>query len=91
MYMMYFTSIVVDCGTLTNPANSQVSYTGRTTFGQTATYSCNAGYNLVGNSTRTCEGVWSGSEPTCQGVLLSLILFTGENVWFCSSICMNSK
>ena len=68
----------MDCGTLTNPANSQVSYTGRTTFGQTATYSCNAGYNLVGNSTRTCDGVWSGSEPTCQGVLLSLIVYRGE-------------
>ena len=75
--MMYFTSIVVDCGTLTNPANSQVSYTGRTTFGQTATYSCNTGYNLVGSSTHTCQGVWSGSAPTCQGVLLSLVLFTG--------------
>ena len=61
----------MDCGTLTNPVNSQVSYTGRTTFGQTATYSCDAGYNLVGNSTRTCEEVWSGTEPTCQGVLLS--------------------
>ena len=70
-------NIVVDCGTLTNPANSQVSYTGRTTFGQTAIYSCNAGYNMVGNSTRTCHGIWSGSEPTCQGVLLSLVLFTG--------------
>jgi len=70
MHMMYFNSIVMDCGTLTNPANSQVSYNGGTTFGQTATYSCNAGYNLVGNSTHTCEGVWSGSEPTCQGALL---------------------
>ena len=26
----------------------------------------------MGNSTRTCQpgGVWSGSEPTCEGVLL---------------------
>lgn len=66
MYMMYLT--VVDCGTLSNPANGQVSHTGRTTFGQAAIYSCDAGYNLVGNRTRTCQatGVWSGSEPTCQ-------------------------
>ena len=64
-------STVVDCGTLTNPANGQVSHTAGTTFGETATYSCNTGYNLVGDSTRTCQatGEWSGSEPTCECML----------------------
>ena len=64
-------STVVDCGTLANPANGQVSTTARTTFRQTATYSCNTGYNLVGDSTRTCQatGQWSGSVPTCQRML----------------------
>ena len=60
---------VVDCSVLTDPANGQVDLTpGR----QTATYSCNTGYNLVGDSTRTCQAVgeWSGSVPTCQGMLL---------------------
>ena len=63
-------STAVDCSALANPANGQVSTTG-TTFGQTATYSCNTGYNLMGDNTRTCEagGEWSGSEPTCQGML----------------------
>ena len=62
---------VVDCGNLTNPTNGQVS-TGRTTFGQTATYSCDPGYNLMGSTQHTCQatGVWSGSVPTCQGMLL---------------------
>ena len=62
----------MNCGTLNNPANGQVSYAGRTTFGQTVTYSCDTGYNLVGDSNRTCQatGVWSGSEPICQGKLL---------------------
>ena len=62
----------MDCGTLNNPTNGKVSYTGRTTFGQTATYSCNTGYSLVGDSSRTCQatGNWSGSVPTCQGILL---------------------
>ena len=61
-------SIVVDCGALSDPANGQVSHTAGTTFGQTATYSCNTGYNLVGDSTRTCEATenWSGSAPTCE-------------------------
>ena len=61
----------VDCGTMTNPNNGQVSHTGETTFGQSATYSCNTGYNLVGGSIRMCQatGEWSGSAPTCQSML----------------------
>ena len=62
----------VDCGTLTNPANGSVTHSGGTTFRHTATYSCNAGYSLVGDSTRTCQATrrWSGSVPTCQRMLL---------------------
>ena len=62
----------VDCGDLSDPANGSVTLTTGTTLGQTATYSCNTGYGLVGDSTRTCQatGNWSGSEPTCQGMLL---------------------
>jgi len=62
----------VDCGTLTNPVNGQVNNIAGTTFGQTATYSCDPGYNLVGNTQRICHatGVWSGNVPTCQGMLL---------------------
>ena len=73
--MNFFFVAVVNCGTLNAPANGQVSHTAGTTFGQTATYSCNTGYNLMGNSTRTCQanGVWSGSEPTCRYVGASLI------------------
>ena len=63
-------STVVDCSALTNPPNGQISTTGGTTFGQNATYSCNTGYNLMGDNTRTCEatGNWSGSAPTCQSM-----------------------
>ena len=69
--VIFFILAVVDCGNLTTPANGSVTHTVRTTFNQTATYSCNTGYNLVGDSTRTCQadGEWSGSAPTCQGVL----------------------
>ena len=67
-----FLILTVDCGNLTDPANGQVNHTAGTTVGETGTYSCNTGYNLVGDSTRTCQatGSWSGSEPTCQGMLL---------------------
>ena len=70
-----FLLLTVDCGNLTDPANGRVNHTAGTTFGQTATYSCNTGYNLVGDSTRTCQatGNWSGSAPTCQSMLLKMI------------------
>ena len=60
----------MDCGSLTDPANGQVDHTAGTTLGQTATYSCNTRYNLVGNSTRTCQatGNWSGRAPICEGM-----------------------
>ncbi len=37
-------------------------------IGATATYSCSAGFFLVGSATRTCQtnGQWSGSTPTCE-------------------------
>ena len=72
MYDAFLFLTVVDCGTLSNPANGQVSHTAGMTFGQTATYTCNTGYRLVGDSNQTCQatGRWSGSAPTCQGVLL---------------------
>ena len=72
-------STVVNCGALTNPANGQVTHTGGTTLGQTATYRCNTGYNLVGGSTRTCQatGGWSGSAPICQGMLLFILEHEG--------------
>ena len=63
--------IVVNCGALTNPTSGRVSHTAGTTYGQTAIYSCNTGYSLVGSSTHTCQatGNWSGTSPTCQGVV----------------------
>ena len=45
------------------------------TINSTATYSCNNGLSLDGNSVRFCQmdGTWSGTEPTCSKLLLSLI------------------
>ena len=57
----------MDCGALENPANGIVNHTART-FGKAANYSCNPGYNLMGDSTRVCQatGMWSGIAPNCQ-------------------------
>ena len=68
VYCVSLFSTAVDCGSLPDPGNGQVDHTAGTSLGQTANYRCNTGYNLVGDSTRTCEatGNWSGSAPTCQ-------------------------
>ena len=38
--------------------------------GSIANYSCDVGYNLIGQSSRTClsNGVWSGLPPFCQSM-----------------------
>ena len=46
-----------------------VSYSSNTKpYNSTATYSCEDGYNLVGDAVRTClsSGIWSGYSPYCQ-------------------------
>ena len=77
----------VDCGNLTDLANGRVDHTTGTTFGQNATYSCDTGYNLVRNSTRTCQatGNWSGSASTCEGVCIQRLI-TGDVTWCCLTL-----
>jgi len=61
------TCTIVDCGALTSPANGSVSAS-PTTYGSTATYTCQTGYGLVGTSPRTCQadGTWSDAAPVCS-------------------------
>ncbi|WAR07673.1 SVEP1-like protein, partial [Mya arenaria] len=58
--------IIVDCGNVTNPINGSVTYL-KTTYDETANYSCDTGYNLSGNMSRTCQasGNWSEEAPSC--------------------------
>ena len=67
-----FLSLAVDCGSLSDPINGQVSTPDGTTFGSQAIYSCNEGFSVVENPIRLCEANrdWSGPEPTCASKLL---------------------
>ena len=58
----------VNCGALANPSNGTVDTSSGTTFMMTATYTCNPGYTLTGDMTRTCQadGMWNSSEPACE-------------------------
>ena len=68
MSYLYFYHSEGPCSTLTNPSNGVVTWTGLTS-GSTATYTCNSGYELIGNTVRTCQnGRWSGQAPTCSGM-----------------------
>ena len=62
------------CPDPTAPANGAVTFTGNTiTDLNMATYSCNSGFELIGNTSATCIGVslnasiFSPDAPTCQG------------------------
>ncbi|XP_052279115.1 sushi, von Willebrand factor type A, EGF and pentraxin domain-containing protein 1-like isoform X5 [Dreissena polymorpha] len=59
----------VDCGRLTLPQHGHVSQTA-TTYGSTATISCETGYNLTGSGTSTCgsDGRWNNTSQTCTPV-----------------------
>ena len=54
------------CPALPNPTNGVVSH--GMDVGDLADYSCNDGFELIGEDMRTCQtdGTWSGSAPTCQ-------------------------
>uniref|UniRef100_UPI00398F048D complement decay-accelerating factor-like isoform X2 n=1 Tax=Pristiophorus japonicus TaxID=55135 RepID=UPI00398F048D len=55
-----------DCG---NPGDIENGYfeAPDTTFGERATYHCDAGYNMVGSDMRLCtHDGWNGQVPTCK-------------------------
>ena len=71
----------VDCRPLAI-ANGIVDTSSGTTFGSTATYTCNTGYNIVGSEIRTCgasitsgpTGVWSPAAPVCESMLYQYVV-----------------
>ena len=71
-----FTTVIEDCGELTNPTNGQVVESPNTLQDSVATYSCSIGFNLFGLATRTCTstgsaGIWNGTAPTCERMYTS--------------------
>ena len=58
------------CDVLFNILNGRVELDG-TFVGANATYRCDNGYILEGNSQRMCQdnGKWTGREPSCRSEL----------------------
>ena len=65
----------MNCGPLESPSNGTLDTSSGTTYPETATYTCDPGYQLVGATARTCQdnGEWSSSEPDCECEHLTLL------------------
>ncbi|KAI8507112.1 hypothetical protein Bbelb_155510 [Branchiostoma belcheri] len=76
--MQYSRYTAGQCSTPPAPTNGAV--TGSNSLGDTVTYSCDSGYNLVGSATRTCQPdlTWTASDPTCE-VVQCLVLTSPTN------------
>ena len=67
--MLYI--LLVSCPSLDNPSNGMISCSLRDdavpSYEDTCNFTCNAGYELAGSDTRTCQsdGSWSGSTAMC--------------------------
>ena len=50
------------------PANGDVTFPSGTKYGESADYTCDTGYDLVGVASRTCQddSSWDGTEPSCD-------------------------
>ena len=85
---MYSGNIHVDilleilCPDLTAPANGQVVVNGMTP-GDTATYSCDMGFELDGVETVTCgdNGAWSARPPVCRREF-RFLFFTTDGIYY---------
>ena len=75
--------VVVDCGPPPLPATLSAGLSislpsNATTFGNTALYNCDVGYNRVAgvDFNRTClpSGNWSGATPQCRSMLVLVFL-----------------
>ena len=55
------------CPDLSDPTNGTVTVMG-TSVGDTASYTCNYGFELIGSMSVTCtsDGTWSDQPPMCR-------------------------
>jgi len=67
--------VLIECPVLTDPLNGIVILNDNIP-GETASYDCNPGYGLMGNTRRQCriDGIWTGVEPTCEEVFCPVLM-----------------
>ena len=72
-YLRMYTYVhAVQCTELTDPINGMITCSlinsPSFSYEDTCSFTCNTGYELTGNNTRTCQNdrSWSGSNVTCN-------------------------
>ena len=77
----------VVCQPVAEPHNGSVTLSGFGT-GDTAVYSCDEGFGLVGQSTRFCmdDSTWCGEAPVCRSELTSYFIAHTMILVFYSSL-----
>ena len=77
---MCFCFIIVSCPPLTASSNGMISCSlgddGVPTYEDTCNFTCNTGYELTGNDTRTCQsnGSWNGTDFMCRRGMYCMII-----------------
>lgn len=75
----FVSTVEVDCGPVLDLLNGS-TYVNGSGHGGFVMYTCNNGYQLVGDMIRRCTalGLWSGKEPRCVsggGMCTHLVMF----------------
>ena len=78
---------MVSCGSPLTPMNGLVHYIS-TTYQSIADYTCNAGYQLSGAATVTCEAnaQWSSPPPLCDSELSILVYVCHCHHWITCTV-----
>ena len=82
-------TVVVTCSLLPIPTNGRRSSSQRN-YNVSVDFSCNTGYILRGNSSRTCQstGQWLGIQPTCDSKLICpACVLVPKNEWHLLFTC----
>ena len=83
--MLYLFILAIPCQDLEAPANGRIEFSSSSSStqrpGDKATYSCSAGFNLVGGTRiRVCkqDGSYSGQAPSCKREIKCMLPLTGS-------------
>ena len=66
----------VQCAMLKTPTHGSVTLTNDNLFNSVATYACDYGFEMIGDSARFCQssGIWTGRPPGCYGNLKDALI-----------------